>query len=523
MVFLEERSAERSVEAVGAHASASADALRAVLPRSAAGASDDQLLGAVAAVAELGRVQQAALSVLASEVAFRSVKMEGSETLATRNGQRDAAGLLQFIGRMSRSMAKRALEVGDAVAVRNAPSGAPLAPRWEHIAEAVLAGDVDAEAVAPVVAALEEVRHRADPTLLDAAEEGMMRIAAQSSPERTREQLRVWREALDPDGSRPREEAQRQARYFRVGREGRDGMTPIRGLLTPDAAATLNAALSTHTNPRATVAFSGDDGSNEAGVGRRELDPRSREQKLHDVLDGLVTAGHRATTTGRNGSRRTKTDVILTVTLDDLREGRGIGWVNGMNEPVGPVTAERIMCDEGFRTLVLGDEGEALWLGTKQRVFTPQQKLAIAARDETCAWVDCDAPADWCEVHHVTYYRDGGPTDIDNGILLCSAHHHMLHAQNWSIQMCEGVPYLYPPAFLNRTGEPIRLGGNRANAARRRRFRRQQQRLQQDSAALRSTGHGNRAVTETSASPTVTERQPPARHDPSNEKWPRAG
>ncbi|QPZ39175.1 HNH endonuclease signature motif containing protein [Paramicrobacterium chengjingii] len=461
-----------SIKAVAGIASAAASRVLETLPRSAAAASDDALLETVAALGELGRAQQTALALVASEVATRSVKLDGAQTLASRNGQRDAIGLLQSTARISHGAARRALAYGDAISVDSSVSGAPLPPRWSHIAEAAFAGTIDAEAATPIIRSLEEVRLSADPEMLDAAEDGMMRIASQSTPEYSTQQMRVWKEALDPDGARPREKAQRQARFFRIGQVNDQGMTPIRGLLTPDAAARLNAAVSTHTNPRARVIFrpaterdntaaSHDINDNDAArVGAHDLDPRTRGQKLHDIVDGLIGSGHRASVTGA-GSRRAQTEVIVTTTLDELRNGSGVGWANGADEPLGPITTERILCDEGYRRMLLGDNGEALWLGHTQRAFSPQQKLAIAARDETCAWPECDMPADWCEVHHAKHWSQGGPTDIDDGLLLCSAHHHMLHAQNWVISMQDGIPYLTPPAFMRLTGEPIRLGRNR--------------------------------------------------------------
>jgi hypothetical protein len=266
-------------------------------------------------------------------------------------------------------------------------------------------------------------------------------------------------------------------------------MTPVRGLLTPEAGAHLRTALSTFTNPRVSrVAFPTEaeqqkidelEAALPDGVGTHDLDPRTRDQKLHDILDGLITSGHRAAAScGDN--RRTMTQLIATVGLDELRRGDGVAWVDGMSEPLGPATTERIRCDQGFRTLLLGDEGEALWLGKKREMFTRKQKLAIAARDGGCAWPGCDAPAEWCEVHHVTYRRNGGTTDIDNGILLCGPHHHVLHAQDWDIRMSEGVPYLRPPAYLHRGDGQIRLGQNRVREVRR--LRRQRRRANSGSA-----------------------------------------
>jgi hypothetical protein len=44
---------------------------------------------------------------------------------------------------------------------------------------------------------------------------------------------------------------------------------------------------------------------------------------------------------------------------------------------------------------------------------------------------DCHRPLAWCEGHHLDHWLDGGPTDLDNLILLCRAHHRAVHEGGW--------------------------------------------------------------------------------------------
>ncbi|WP_366916413.1 HNH endonuclease signature motif containing protein [uncultured Nocardioides sp.] len=48
-------------------------------------------------------------------------------------------------------------------------------------------------------------------------------------------------------------------------------------------------------------------------------------------------------------------------------------------------------------------------------------------RDKTCRAEGCDTPGTWCEAHHLDPWQPGGPTDLDNGVLLCHHHHHRIH------------------------------------------------------------------------------------------------
>jgi hypothetical protein len=58
----------------------------------------------------------------------------------------------------------------------------------------------------------------------------------------------------------------------------------------------------------------------------------------------------------------------------------------------------------------------------------------MAVRDMTCRAEGCDAPADWCEAHHLDPWEAGGRTDIDDGVLLCSHHHHRIHDTRYLVE-----------------------------------------------------------------------------------------
>jgi hypothetical protein len=98
---------------------------------------------------------------------------------------------------------------------------------------------------------------------------------------------------------------------------------------------------------------------------------------------------------------------------------------------------------------VLGSDGVPLHLGRSTRLFTPAQKKALALRDGGCAWPGCRAPVCWSEAHHIRWYeRDVGRTDVGNGVLLCSFHHHRIHSgKEWEIRLHEGVPHLVPTGW----------------------------------------------------------------------------
>jgi hypothetical protein len=96
---------------------------------------------------------------------------------------------------------------------------------------------------------------------------------------------------------------------------------------------------------------------------------------------------------------RSTASVTAVLTLDNLRSGGGIGWLEDVAEPISTATVEELVCSAGLAPLLLGDNGEVLHLGRERRRFTSAQVKAMTARDGGC--VNCGAPASWCNAHHV--------------------------------------------------------------------------------------------------------------------------
>ena len=175
-------------------------------------------------------------------------------------------------------------------------------------------------------------------------------------------------------------------------------------------------------------------------------DRRSRAQFDHDTLIDIIRAGIRASDDEAASPASSPAEVIVVVKAADLESGRGCGWADGIAGRISIPTVRRLQCSGSTRLAVTGGDGEVLHLSHAKRLFTRAQRRALAIRDGGCAWPGCSAPVAWTEAHHIAWVaRDDGTTDVENGVLLCSFHHHRIHSSDeWEIRVHGGAPYLVP-------------------------------------------------------------------------------
>ena len=50
---------------------------------------------------------------------------------------------------------------------------------------------------------------------------------------------------------------------------------------------------------------------------------------------------------------------------------------------------------------------------------------------QTCAAPDCPVRFGDCDIHHLREWNQGGATNLENLIPLCSKHHHLIHEGQW--------------------------------------------------------------------------------------------
>ncbi|NTV39541.1 MAG: DUF222 domain-containing protein [Demequinaceae bacterium] len=395
-----------------------------------AGLSRGELLRLSSDLAGLRRAVDVALAQVAAEVDRRSTPDDGSAGLAAREGFRSAGELIAratggSVAEAHRLVAAGALlastEVADAGAADVAVASAtPVAEVRAALARAMRSGEVPIEVVTIAARAL------ADLPDVDRTRDLFLSALAKA-PGLQAHQVRklFWRaQALaDPVAWERREERQYAERSVGL-RDDSDGMVTLTARLTPLDAAPVRAVLD------ANVRW--------AMRQRRDYpasDTRTPWQMRADILVALC---RHALDCDRPTSG-VKTTVVLRMTREDAAAGLGVGEIDGVAQPVSASALRQAATDAEVIPAILGEASEVLEWGTARRLFTAAQRMALVERDGGCAW--CNAPPSWCEAHHIKWWdRDGGPTDLSNGVLLCARCHHRIHRDGWEIEVRRGDP-----------------------------------------------------------------------------------
>lgn len=139
-------------------------------------------------------------------------------------------------------------------------------------------------------------------------------------------------------------------------------------------------------------------------------------------------------------------------------EGDGSGGSNDGCEIEGgpavhPETVRRLLCNARTQTVVEDGDGTVLGLGRMSREPSAWMVRQVRYRDRGCRFPGCGTRA-FTEAHHVEFWRHGGPTDLDNLLLVCSFHHRLVHEHGWGISRAPdgNVAWFQPDGTRYRSG-----------------------------------------------------------------------
>ncbi|MBM4483841.1 DUF222 domain-containing protein [Rhodococcus hoagii] len=327
--------------------------------------------------------------------------------------------------------------------------------RQPEIADAFNAGDISAEHAALIGKFCETPPRGMPNEALDSCRKVLLDAA--SGPTATTTTVRTCISRLErifeSDELPPSEDTERNEFHASKTLNGR---VAVKGDLDAVTGEMLLTALSALTKPRNLL----DDPA------EKRTPARQRADAFAEILRRYLDSGEAPVEGGE------RPHLSLHVNASDLaRSESAHEWVNPDGDsdlfgdkdiarmphmgPLSIATARRLACDCHLTPIVM-DDGVPLNLGRTSRTVSKKQRRALIARDHGCAFPGCGAPPAHCEGHHVKHWADGGPTDLDNLVLLCRYHHQLLHHSHWGVRIgADRHPWFTPPSTVDPFKKPV--------------------------------------------------------------------
>jgi len=254
------------------------------------------------------------------------------------------------------------------------------------------------------------------------ATQALLDDAKTQSVEQFRHTAKGWGRNQQGDEGKTEDERQYKARKVWSRIRPEDGMGVTIAELDPENHATFITALAwwvrrLRNNNNASKANAAAD---------RALIASTPEQLLADALVAMASAS----TNPAGAGSAVATARMLVITNYDVLTQMLTGKL-----PDGTVlsasTVRRLACDAEILPAVFGWDSQLLDLGTGARTASVGQRVALAERDGGCR--GCGALAEFCAAHHIWHWAAGGPTDLDNLVLLCAGCHHLVHEGGYTV------------------------------------------------------------------------------------------
>jgi len=261
--------------------------------------------------------------------------------------------------------------------------------------------------------------HRSEPQLVEAARRhsvpDLQRVTA------------FWRQRAERERSVDTEERLRERRALHTSVTFL-GMVRVDGDLDPETGESLMTAIGAVLNAEARS--------------RERDDDRTPAQRRADALGEIC----------RQWLDRSDRPVIggerphLTVTVGAEELARSGAAELDHAGPVGSESARRLACDASVMRVVLSGRSEPLDISRRTPVIPPSMRRAVIVRDVRCRFPGCDRPHTWCDAHHVRHWAKGGPTSVDNLLLLCRRHHRLIHRrEGFTVELVGSRPEFRRP------------------------------------------------------------------------------
>ncbi|WP_418002500.1 DUF222 domain-containing protein [Mycobacterium sp. PDNC021] len=343
---------------------------------------------------------------------------------------------------------------GEHLGPRTGLTGEALPPRWEDVAAAQTAGDLNPEHIEVIANLLANLPMWVDLTTTTQCEQSLVTGARHQTPEELRVAAKKLMDALDPDGPEPDDDEPDPKRGINQGKQRADGTSEVNGTIDAETRAYWDAINEKWAAPG--MCNPADPQPCLSGTPTQEQiasDTRTAAQRRHDAYKMV---GRMILTTGMLGEHNgLPVTVVATATVADLQRGAGVAITHtGTKLPIRDLI--RMAGQGAHHYLTVFDQHSSipLYLARARRTATPGQRLALFAAHLGCTRPNCTAPASRSQAHHLTPWKHGGATDITNLTLACGPDNRAADTGGWTTTTGpDGRTHWTPPPLLD-VGQP---------------------------------------------------------------------
>ncbi|HXR44519.1 MAG TPA: DUF222 domain-containing protein, partial [Pseudolysinimonas sp.] len=283
-------------------------------------------------------------------------------------------------------------------------------------------------------------------------EERLLAIARHGTASQVERLVRAWRwcDRRDDD----RKHLSRSVRCI----VDDDGMVILRCRLTPEQGAVVQHAIEAASDRLY------QESRHAAAPGRLEEEV-TFEQRQADALTLMAEAALHADLDGGPAGDRYQVMLHVETAATPVSAAPPVLELGDGPISVSAETSRRLSCDASVVAVREGADRAVLDVGRKTRTISAPIRRALTARDTRCLFPGCTARR--CDAHHLDHWADGGPTALDNLILVCRRHHRLLHEGGFSIERTEelGLAFRRPDGRVVTASPPLEWSGRHAAPA----------------------------------------------------------
>jgi hypothetical protein len=154
--------------------------------------------------------------------------------------------------------------------------------------------------------------------------------------------------------------------------------------------------------------------------------------------------------------------VVVHVDLDALSHGDRCAEIAG-GPVIAPEIASEMLCDCNLQVVCHDAMDRAVGISHESRIVPRWLRRQLMRRDRACTFPGCNEKR-YLQAHHIVWWENGGPTQLDNLTMVCHHHHKLVHREGWSVvlnelevaQWCrpDGTPYVPKVRIRQRIEDP---------------------------------------------------------------------